>query len=320
MVWLIGDIWSTQNTHRLRLRSLIYLQEHFHGNTSSSPILGVGGTHSTHAFGKVQIDLRPIHKNIEVRISAHIIRQVSSILPSEKCKQLKWNHTEKLNLADPNFWKPQPVDLLITDYYGQIMKANHIKGNVTEPVAQLSIFGWLIIRPYNSAVSCKTVYHTTVTLNTEELQKLLSRFWIQEEPPSTPAIKLNKEEALCEQHFSETHTRDTHGRYQVSLPLTNSADVLGSSFGKVQACLKRILTKWNQDSVYKERYYAFIEEYWKLGHMVQIPQQEISAKPSYYLPHHGVLREDSLTTKLRAVFNSSVLTTNGNSLKGVIEV
>ena len=56
-----------------------------------------------------------------------------------------------------------------------------------------------------------------------------------------------------------------------------------------------------------------MEEYCKLGHMVQIPQQEIAAKPSYYLPHHGVLREDSLTTKLRAVFNGSALTTNGNS-------
>ena len=113
------------------------------------------------------------------------------------------------------------------------MKPNLIKGNVIEPVAQLSIFGWLIIGPFNSAVPCKTVHHTTVALNTEELQKLLTRFWVQEEPPSTPAIKLNKEEALREQHFSETHTRDTHGRYQVRLPLLNSADVLGSSFGKV---------------------------------------------------------------------------------------
>ena len=140
---------------------------------SSIPILGVGGTHSTYTLRKVQIDLRPIHKNIKVRISAHIIRQVSSILPSEKCEQLKWNHMENLNLADPTFWKPQPVDLLIgANYYGQITKPNLIKGNVSEPVAQLSIFGWLIIGPFNAAVPCKTVHHRTVAFNTEELQKL----------------------------------------------------------------------------------------------------------------------------------------------------
>ena len=148
---------------------------------------------------------------------------------------------------------------------------------------------------------------------TEEFQELLTRFCVQEEPPSTPAIKLNKEEALCEQNFAETHVRDTHGRYQVRLPFTNSTDVLGSSFGNAQACLKWILSKCNQDSCYKERYYALMDEYCNLGHMVQIPQQEISTKLSYYLPYHGVLKEDSLTTKLGAVFNVSTLTTNGNS-------
>ena len=61
-----------------------------------------------------------------------------------------------------------------------------------------------------------------------------------------------------------------------------------------------------------------MDEYCKLGHMVQIPQQEISAKPSYYLPRHGVLKEDSLTTTLRAVFNGSALTPSGKSLNDIM--
>ena len=73
---------------------------------SSIPILGIGGTHSAHTLGKIQIELRTIHQNRKIRISAHIIRQVSSSLPSERCEQLTWSHTEKLNLADPTFWKP----------------------------------------------------------------------------------------------------------------------------------------------------------------------------------------------------------------------
>ena len=52
--------------------------------------------------------------------------------------------------------------------------------------------------------------------------------------------------------------------------------------------------------------------------MVQILQQEISAKPSYYFPHYGVLRKDSLTTKFRAVFNSSALTKSRNSLNDIM--
>ena len=144
---------------------------------------------------------------------------------------------------------------------------------------------------------------------------MLTRFWVQEEPPQTPITKLSKEQASCEQHFAENHTTDTHGRYQVRLPLTESADVLRSTFGKAQACLNRILTKCNQQSIYKEIYFSFMDEYCKLDHMVQIPQP---AKPSYYLPHHGVLKEDSLTTELKAVFNGSALTTSGKSLNDIM--
>ena len=226
--------------------------------------------------------------------------------------------TEKLNLADPTFWKSQPLDSLIgADFYGQIIKSNLIKGCMPELAAQFLIFGCPIIGPFNSAVQHKTVHHTTVALNTKELQELLTRFWIQEEPPLTPAIKLNKEKALCEEHFAEIHRRDTHGRYQVRLRLTNSADVLGSSFGKARACFKWILLKSNQDSIYKERYYEWTNN-------ANWARWCRSINRKYLLNHliifltMVVLRDDSLTTKLRAVFNGSALTTNGNSLNDVM--
>lgn len=38
---------------------------------------------------------------------------------------------------------------------------------------------------------------------------------------------------------------------------------------------------------------------------------------SYYLPHHGVLKESSLTTKLRVVFDASCATTSGVSLNDI---
>ena len=150
---------------------------------SSVPIHAIGGTHSTHTLGKVHINLRPIYKDQKVRISAHIIRQVSPILPSERYEQLSWNPTKNLRLANPTFWKPLSVDVLIcADYYGQIIKPNLLKGSVTVPVAQLSIFGWLVIGPYNSAVQRIHNLYTTVSLNTEDLQRLLTRFWDQEHP------------------------------------------------------------------------------------------------------------------------------------------
>lgn len=41
-------------------------------------------------------------------------------------------------------------------------------------------------------------------------------------------------------------------------------------------------------------------------------------RPTYYLPNHGVLKPDSITTKLRVVFNGSSKTTSGNSLNDLM--
>ncbi|XP_071574141.1 uncharacterized protein [Temnothorax nylanderi] len=59
-------------------------------------------------------------------------------------------------------------------------------------------------------------------------------------------------------------------------------------------------------------------EYQGLGHMKRVPSSQAEPTPAYYLPHHGVLREQSLTTKLRVVFNGSSPTTTGVSLNDLL--
>lgn len=44
------------------------------------------------------------------------------------------------------------------------------------------------------------------------------------------------------------------------------------------------------------------------------------SNPTVYLPHHGVLRENSTTTKLRVVFNGSLRTSTGISLNDCLHI
>lgn len=50
-----------------------------------------------------------------------------------------------------------------------------------------------------------------------------------------------------------------------------------------------------------------MEEYQTLGHMQEISDKQVASTnvSSFYLPHHAVRNETSLTTKLRVVFDGS---------------
>ncbi|XP_059057523.1 uncharacterized protein LOC131851106 [Achroia grisella] len=61
-------------------------------------------------------------------------------------------------------------------------------------------------------------------------------------------------------------------------------------------------------------YSDFMREYRELGHMSLIKKY---SWPHYFLPHHGVFREDSTTTKLRVVFDASCVTTTNKSLNDI---
>lgn len=57
-----------------------------------------------------------------------------------------------------------------------------------------------------------------------------------------------------------------------------------------------------------------MQDYLDSGHMELVRQPFPADGHIYYLPHHGVYKFDSTTTKLRVVFNASSKCTNGLSL------
>ncbi|XP_026315269.1 uncharacterized protein LOC113226755 [Hyposmocoma kahamanoa] len=94
----------------------------------------------------------------------------------------------------------------------------------------------------------------------------------------------------------------------------------GDSFS---VALQRFLTlekKFQRNNLYLEQYKQFIEEYIKLGHakIVDIGEYDVQCGSVYFLAHHAVLNMDSLTTKLRVVFDGSMKSKSGVSLNDVM--
>ena len=65
-------------------------------------------------------------------------------------------------------------------------------------------------------------------------------------------------------------------------------------------------------------YKDFLDEYVQLGHMSLTTVDH--AQPHYYIPHHCVVRPESLTTKLRVVYDASSKTLSGQSLNDLLLV
>lgn len=70
--------------------------------------------------------------------------------------------------------------------------------------------------------------------------------------------------------------------------------------------LKHMDSRFTRDPNLAHEYGKFMKEYEDLSHMIKIGSypQAIHSH-AYFLPHHGILRENSSTTKLRVVFDGS---------------
>ncbi|XP_014216677.1 uncharacterized protein LOC106645346 [Copidosoma floridanum] len=209
--------------------------------------------------------------------------------------------------------------ILGADFFPQVIKPNIIRGLATEPIAQLSLFGWLISAPMccNHSVSLFSQSHHVVSISDTQLQDLLTKFWVQEEVPLNSDHALTPEKEEREQHFKEIHSRDPSGRYVVRIPLKNFASLLGESQQRAQACFKRDSSRIQRDPDYGKLYVDFMDEYLALGHMRPISLDHLSRTPHYYLPHHGVLKKDGDTSKIRVVFNGSALTSSVFSVNSI---
>ncbi|XP_072377760.1 uncharacterized protein [Diabrotica undecimpunctata] len=83
------------------------------------------------------------------------------------------------------------------------------------------------------------------------------------------------------------------------------------------------LERLEKDEELRESYRALIREYIDLGRMSKLTSKETPSMQrgdSYYLPYHGAFKQNSITTKLRVVFDGSATIDTGISLNDTLMV
>ncbi|XP_024869178.1 uncharacterized protein LOC112457272, partial [Temnothorax curvispinosus] len=271
---------------------------------SSVSLTGIGAKNNQ-TKGTTSFLLKPhFLSEFEVKIQAYILPKLTSSMPSLSHNKDKWDHLKNLKLADPDFHKKGKIDLIIgADIYSRIIKDGIIRGEPDTPIAQATRLGWIVSGVTSPSTTNPRVqgYHVSIT---DDIHNLLKRFWETEEI-SINAKTLTKDEQDCEDHFEATHSRDATGRYIVKLPFKDAPDKLGNSKSKAIRVMTNLRHRFSSNVSHAKLYEHFIKEYEDLNHMKRVQNSQDEPDKVNYLPHHGVYREQSLSTKLRVVVNAS---------------
>lgn len=277
---------------------------------STVQVRGVGNT-VTQSTNSCSIQLRSKVNSFNTRFNCLVLSCISSHLPTLSTKG-DIEIPDNIQLADPEFCSSGEIHLLIgADRFWDLLSEGLVR-LPNGPYLQNTKFGWIISGIVHKRVS--RIKQTQCNFTHSTLDSDLKRFWELEEIPIS-SNKFTKEEIACEKLFKDTTLRVDKGRFSVRIPLSESADVLGDTFTMAEnrfLALERKLLR--SAPAYRKMYIDFINEYLSLGHMSRISDYN---KICYFLPHHGVYREHSSTTKLRVVFDGSAKSTSGKSLNDI---
>ncbi|XP_072401563.1 uncharacterized protein [Diabrotica undecimpunctata] len=283
----------------------------------------------------VDLEIFPYKRNGNgFKISCAILDNITCRLPQVSINRSKFNIPSTVTLADPTYSVPGNIDLLLaSDIYSELLSDGLIRLGKGLPVLQNTRLGYIMFGALPPYAFHKGIYRSQLSptqsnvslfvqsiSEEDKLDNIIRQFFEVEEV--TPSVKISSSEDLAEQIFTETTQILPFGRFQVKLPLISETahKMLGNSYNMAR---KRFISLENKllkhENVYSQ-YKAFINEYVSLGHAKKVPLSltNVHLENKYFLPHHSVIKEESLTTKLRVVFDGSMKSSSGYFLNDIL--
>ncbi|XP_046411956.1 uncharacterized protein LOC124175599 [Neodiprion fabricii] len=263
----------------------------------STPISGVAGAKAGVSKGVISVVVSSrVDPSVQISVAAYVLTRVTRSLPSRAAPKVRSDHVIDLTLADPEFDKPRKIDMLLgADVYRELLLRSNRFGPPGTPVAQETIFGWILTGPTstnpalsNKASSRVRAHHCSTE---SDLSELVRKFWELDELPTKEHV--TEEEEKCESLFRGTTRRDETGRYVVRLPFGKDlVSCLGESHAFACRALVRSERRRESEPQLGAEYSRFLSEYLSLGHMELAPVANAGAcAPRYYMHHHAVVRE-----------------------------
>nr|CAI5863233.1 unnamed protein product [Callosobruchus analis] len=273
-------------------------------------ISGISGNSSA-INHKCNLKLFSTTSGYSFNLDVFVINRITGNLPGVFFSKRELNIPVNIKLADPTLNIPSKIDILLgADIFWNLLCIGQIQLGKSQPMLQKTRLGWILGGRFNQPeADIKCHFLQLKEKSDSQIQTQLSKFWEVEEIP--PKRFFSEEEQQCENHFVENLQVSESGRYVVSLPLKHDTTLLGESRNLALKRFHQLERKLTTNDKLKKLYVQFLDEYLSLGHMSLV--ENPIENDGYYMPHHGVLRENSISTKLRVVFNASAPSSTGIS-------
>ncbi|KAH9640414.1 hypothetical protein HF086_018080 [Spodoptera exigua] len=180
------------------------------------------------------IKMTSLDNSYSSKFYCFVLPSLTGVVPCREVDISDLNIPGDICLADPTFYKPSEVDILIgADLFWDLVGSQTIRLGVGKPVLCQTVLGWIVSGPVtyrNGSKSADIVCNFTQSDsssvdNFNKIHTDLVKFWNLEEVNSQSSNYL-PEEKLCEEHFVKNTTRLDSGHFCVRIPLKQSPSVL----------------------------------------------------------------------------------------------
>ncbi|XP_052755370.1 uncharacterized protein LOC113513551 [Galleria mellonella] len=216
-----------------------------------------------------------------------------------------------LNAIDVDENNMSDIGLLIGADYSGFLMTNIVTQIKESLVAIKTKLGWVLQGKVNNINSklTNTLFCSSDVLNFWSLELLGIK-----NPLESKSKLLAEAEAVMS--FEEGVTVNEHGKYEVSLPLKVGYEELLSNRSIVEKRLSTNTKSLMSSGKFLE--YHSVISCWKEEGIIEEVMEDKLGQTVHYLPHRGVVKDASLTTKLRPVFDASDCDKNGRSLNSYL--
>ncbi|XP_018577930.1 uncharacterized protein LOC108916207, partial [Anoplophora glabripennis] len=149
------------------------------------------------------------------------------------------NIPENKPLADCEFYKPGPVDILLGgDVFWELLQPGEIHCGKQKPTTlKNTVFGWIIAGPVGNIQQQRSLCN--LSLNNQELHTVIAKLWELEE--CSVLKPLSAEEIQFEQIFLNTTAITPEGRFCVQMPLKREPEYLADEYAESKPEISRII-------------------------------------------------------------------------------